>query len=137
MDKRWQVFIYDQHDMFANDLFQLLTEFYDPGDLIHAALMYFYHNESFFLDDINENLTAEKMSLFGYCAEDITDLSKTVEEATNLWLESFYPVFEELFKPMARERRYVYHKTIHSRKNETITLFFRRRSSDEPFHPAY
>lgn len=137
MDRKWKVFTIEQDRLFSTDLFYLLVEFLNATDLIHGAMMYFYHHESYFLDELDETLTLDKISMMGHDVEDIRELSKIIDDAKTSWLDSFYPSYEKVFEGMSRERRYIYHRTIHSHREETVTFVFRLRSFHEPFHPAY
>ena len=137
MISKWKVVVFDTDELFNRDLFDFLTEFVSPSELIRAAMMYYYHDESFFLDELAEDYNIDRMIDLGYDESDAEEMSKTVEEAISLWLEGFYPQFIRLFDKLRKQKIYLFHKVRYSDRHDNIVFVFRRKRPDERFLPLY
>ncbi len=132
-----RVYLFDVDQLCNEDLFLFLVDFLNPTIIIHGAVMYFYHHESYFLDEITASFCMETFTDLGYDDEDAEDFLKVVDESFGVWLDSFYERFEPQFKTLMKEKQFVFEDAEYSKRNNEIRLRFKRRLPHEYFHPAY
>ena len=135
--RKRRVYLFDVDQLCDEDVFSLLADFINPSSMIHGAVMYFYHHESYFLDELTASFTMEKFTDLGYDDEDAEDFLRVVDESFGVWLDSFYAGFSPQFESLMKERQFVFEDAEYSKRNNEIRLRFKRRLPHEHFHPAY
>lgn len=121
MDNKRCVYVFDIEEEMTGKLWKIISSVVDPEDLFYAVWVNSYHNETFFLDTVFENIIDIEPDL--------------VNECLCNWIDAYYDKWGATIDQMRSYRNFNLNTCRVDLGAKTLYVLFKRRDENETFYP--
>ncbi len=115
-------FVIDIEQSTDSKAWDLISSAYGAGELLYAVVVYYYHGENYYLDELIENDPRSDKELI---------------DVLFPWIDLFYDQYGPVIDQIKKHKTFNVEKVFFDRHTHSLCILLRAREFDERFQPVY